>query len=100
MHLAAELAQREKNASLEKAYNNEGSKLLEDGKLSEATERFRQALELDPRDTKTEYNLALSLFLQNHTDASIEEFHNLLRTTPDDPDALYYLGLALLAKDR
>lgn len=66
--------------------------------MSEATEKFRQALRLNPLDGKARYNLAVSLLLQNQLDEAVDEFHAYLLSVPDDPDAHYYLGLALLAK--
>jgi tetratricopeptide (TPR) repeat protein len=100
LQLARQLIQKEKEGPLGKAYNNEGSKLLEEGRLSEATEKFRQSLGLNPHDEEAQYNLALSLLFQNQIDESIQGFHTYLRSVPDDPEALYYLGLALLAKGR
>jgi tetratricopeptide (TPR) repeat protein len=41
--------------------NNEGNRLLEEGKAQEAAEAYRKAVQLDPHNAQWQYNLSLAL---------------------------------------
>lgn len=96
MQLARQLTAQAKNTPLEKAYNNEATRLLSEGKTAEAEEKLRQALQLNPEDSFARYNLGVALLLGGKYPDAIAELRTYLATSPDDPDALYYLGLALM----
>jgi len=74
--------------------------LMEEGKAEEAIERFEEALQLDPGDTRAQYNLGVAYFLQNRHARAADQLRTYLQSVPDDPDACYYLGLALLGIGR
>ncbi len=71
--------------------------LLSHGRTEEAIAWSRRARELDPLGTTVWVNGQI-MFYARHYDESIQELHSALAVRPDDAVALWYLGIALLAK--
>ena len=69
--------------------------LMQQGKLAEAGEHFRQALAIMPRDLNTLNNLGASLLRQNRLREAAEKFREVLRANPDHADAHVNLGITL-----
>jgi len=73
--------------------------LLSHARTEEAIAWSRRARELDPLGT-TVWAVGQIMFYARHYDESIQELHSALAVRPDDALALWYLGIALIAKDR
>src|SRR5215475_4824681 len=58
----------------------------------QAIANYRKALELEPNDALTHYDLALALKYKGDTAHAIEEFQTALRLKPKWADAHYGLG--------
>src|SRR5579864_3856088 len=58
----------------------------------QSIEDFRKALELEPNDALTHYNLALALKYKGDAAQAVEEFEAALRLKPKWADAHYGLG--------
>ncbi len=58
----------------------------------EAIANYRKALELEPNDASTHYNLALTLKYKGEAKQAVEEFETALRLKPKWADAHYGLG--------
>src|SRR5215472_11573120 len=60
----------------------------------QAIANYRKALELEPNDALTHYNLALALKYKGDANQAVEEFETALRLKPKWADAHYGLGAA------
>lgn len=74
------------------ARDTEGVALAQSGKMAEAIERFRAALELDPAMPEAAYPLALGYEAAGKTDAAIEALEQALRIRPDFTEPRYALA--------
>jgi tetratricopeptide (TPR) repeat protein len=83
---AAEKAEREASAGLA---------LARAGSLDEARERFELALELDERNPKARYNLALTYLVDRRGAPAADHLRQYFATRPDDASARFELGRAL-----
>lgn len=79
------------SATAIEAYNK-GVALLERGKIKDALEMFRQALDDSPDYTDARYNLACILFKLGRYEEAEKEYELLLMIQPLDVDALNNLG--------
>jgi tetratricopeptide (TPR) repeat protein len=61
---------------------------------NEAIADYRRAVELEPGDPLTHYNLGLALKYQGQPGPAAEEFQKVLRAKPAWPDAHFALGAA------
>jgi tetratricopeptide (TPR) repeat protein len=75
--------------------NANGIALMDAGKLDEASEKFRNALALNPSHAAAAYNLGLVLARQGKTSEAIEAFRTAIRLRPGFLLAHFGLGLAL-----
>jgi Flp pilus assembly protein TadD len=73
--------------------------LTTQGRTEEAVARSRRARELDPLGTGVN-SLCLILFEARHYDEATDELRSILALRPDDAEALWYLGITLIAKGR
>ena len=72
--------------------------LARNGKLDEAIERFRKALELSPGDARTYFNIGEALEQKGNLQEAVEAYHQALKADPTSSmnEAVYAdLGLAL-----
>lgn len=67
--------------------------LFADGKLDEAVESYRKALEEDPNDPDCLHALAMALAHQDKLDEAIEVGKRLIAASPDDE--LAYTSLSI-----
>lgn len=74
---------------------NLGYELAKEGRLDEAIERYRNALETSPNYLLARQDLALALTSQRKFDAAIEEYRSALRVQPANPMLHADLGLTL-----
>ena len=78
---------------------NLGTLLLDQGKITEAVEQYRQAVKLDPGDEDAHYNLALALVRQGNRREAKEQYLEALRILPDYAEAHNNLGNLLVAEE-
>jgi Flp pilus assembly protein TadD len=82
------------------AHHNLGNVLLKLGKVDEAVEQFRTALNMEPGEKLMRLNLAYALALQGNTAAAAAEFQELIRRHPQDPRAYNNLGRLLMGEGK
>ena len=73
--------------------------LLSQGRTEEAVAWSRRARELDPFGISAN-TLCLHLFEARHYEEATDELRSVLALRPDDAEALWYLGMTLIAKGR
>jgi len=77
-----------------------GTFLLEQGRLGDAADEFREAVRLKPHVSDPHNNLGKALLAQGHIPEAIEEFGEAIRLKEDFSLAHANLGLALLQSGR
>jgi tetratricopeptide (TPR) repeat protein len=82
------------------AHNNLGLVSLDQGRPTEATAHFREALRINPIDGKAYYNLGLVLCQQGHTEEAAAEFRKAIELNPTDGKAHNNLGVVLCQQGR
>jgi len=80
------------------AHNNLGGYLYKAGRIKEALEHYRKAVQINPNYTDALNNLGVALAAEGRYDEAIESYHQALRINPDYPSALNNLGIALAAR--
>ena len=73
-------------------YRQKAVELSRNKSWDEAISNYRKALELEPNDADTHYNLALTLKYKGEPQQAVEEFQTALRLKPKWADAHYGLG--------
>ena len=71
-----------------------GGSLFNRGRIEEAQDRFRAALERNPDYIEARYNYGITLARQGHLDKAVKQWREVLRRAPDDPDAIRALERA------
>jgi predicted O-linked N-acetylglucosamine transferase (SPINDLY family) len=74
----------------------EGNALLDQGRLAEAADRYRQAGEHDPQNVDAFVNLGYALIELSRSHEAVAPLTHATRLAPGSSDAHYLLGLALL----
>ncbi len=77
-----------------------GVKLAEQGRFTQALQRFQAALALDPDLPQADYNAAMSLSELGRFEEAVPHFEHAVRARPDDPLAHNNLGVALAQAGR
>ncbi len=90
----------ERNPACWMAHNNLGVVLRDRGRLDEAIEHYRRALELRPEYPEAHNNLGLVLSAIGRHEEAIAEFREALRLRPANPEALGNLASVLTATGR
>ena len=81
--------------------NISGDNFYEKGKISDAIDEFKLALELDPNNVNVHNSLGVCYGLQNRYDSAIAEFEKAIALDGEEYMALYNLGLIhLLVEQR
>ncbi|MFP4643505.1 MAG: tetratricopeptide repeat protein [Spirochaetales bacterium] len=65
--------------------------LMETGNLSESLDRLKEALSVEPENTKVMSNIGIVLLKQGDPENALRFFHSVLEYDPNDPVALEYL---------
>jgi tetratricopeptide (TPR) repeat protein len=73
-----------------------GMTLMELGKVTEASDRFTEAVKLDPDYAAAHNELGLALEQTGRIDAAIQQYEQAVRLEPDMAEAHYNLGSALV----
>ena len=84
-----------KNPNCSMAHSNLGSLLYDQGRMEEAMEHYRKAVQTDPNNCEALNNLGIALAAQGQFDEAIKDFRQAIRIKPNDCDALDSLGIAL-----
>ena len=79
-------------------YNNFANVLRQKGKLVEAIDYYRFALELQPSYYHARYNLSIALALAGRYDQAVEQCRIYLADCPNDVEMYVNLGVILQAK--
>ena len=80
--------------------NNEGNRLLEEGKAREAAEAYRKAVQLDPNNAQWQYNLSLALARLGDREGQIKALQRALQIDPNVATTHNDLGLAYLSEGK
>lgn len=76
----------------------EGMNLAREGETERAIRCFETALETDPANAETRYNIAALLLELGRADESLGHFRIVLEKRPDDPDVLANIGRILVRR--
>jgi hypothetical protein len=79
---------------------NLGRLLLDDGKIEQAIEHFRQSVTIKPDQPKIHKNLGILLMQQGRNNEAIEEFRRVLKYQPDDKTAQQQLQILLSEREK
>jgi hypothetical protein len=79
-------------------YNNFGNALRQKGRVDDAIDYYKFALELDPNYFHARYNLSIALALRGRYDEAVEQCRIYLAACPDDAEMYTNLGVILRAK--
>jgi tetratricopeptide (TPR) repeat protein len=82
------------------ALNNQGTALVQQGKLEEAIAHFKKSLEIAPSNAEALNNLGNALAMQGADDAAIAQYEKALAIRPGYNSAHYNLGNMLLKHGR
>jgi tetratricopeptide (TPR) repeat protein len=77
---------------------NLGIALADAGRIDDAVESFRRAIELDPGDSDVYNNLGTTYYRTRRLDEAIAAFREAVSRAPKHANARYNLGTALAAK--
>jgi len=80
--------------------NNEGNRLLGEGKAREAAEAYRKAVQLDPNNSQWQYNLSLALAKLGDKEDEKEALEKALQLDPNMGTAHNDLGLVYLSEGK
>ena len=73
-------------------YRQQAHAFAQSKSWDEAINAYRKALELEPNDALTHYDLALALEYKGYSSQAVEEFESAIRLKPKWSDAHYGLG--------
>ncbi|MEW6188948.1 MAG: tetratricopeptide repeat protein [Actinomycetota bacterium] len=79
-------------------YGGKGGKLFREGRLKEASEAFKKALELNPKDAGIHYQLAMTYENMGKTNLAIKHYKKTIQLMPKAPEPHY--NLAAMYKSR
>ena len=82
------------------AYEARGLRALENGRLVEAEEIFREGLALEPQDPALRHRLATTLLMAGDTNGAVEQLEETLRQAPEFARAHFALGMILALNGR
>ena len=81
-------------------YEALGLRALENGRLAEAEEIFREGLALEPQDPALRHRLATTLLMAGDTSGAVEQLEETLRQAPEFARAHFALGMILALNGR
>jgi Flp pilus assembly protein TadD len=90
----------EKAEQVERPRLSLGKALRRQGKIEEALDQYRRAIEIEPTSFKAHYNVANVLSDQQRTPEALEHYQEAVRLDPEFVPARYNLANALLAVGR
>jgi tetratricopeptide (TPR) repeat protein len=87
-----------RNPDCSMAHNDLGSLLRNQGRMAEAMEHHRKAIQSDPNNCEALNNLGVTLAAEGRFDEAIENFRQAIQLKPDFSEALDNLGTTLAAE--
>lgn len=78
------------------AYKNQGNALMSEGRIVEAEQLYRKAIELNPGFMAAHYNLGNSLRFQNRHREALAAYQTALKLAPDDYEIYVNIGVTLI----
>ena len=81
-------------AQTAETYRRDATEFARQKSWDQAIASYRKALEFEPNDAPTHYNLALALKYKGEAKQAVDEFEVTLRLKPKWADAQYGLGAA------
>ena len=81
-------------------FNNEGNRLLQEGKAQEAAEAYRKAVQLDSHNAQWQYNLSLALAKLGDRDGQKNALQRALQIDPSVAATHNDLGLVYLSEGK
>ena len=82
------------------AHNALGLELYKNGRLEEAIEHYREAIEISPIYMDARVNIAAALMQSGRTDEAEQHYRAAMRLSPGDPLISMNLAVALMGKGR
>jgi tetratricopeptide (TPR) repeat protein len=82
------------------AYNVRGGEALDAGKWELAAEYFRKGLELAPGDPSLRHRLGTALFQMGDVRGAVDQFEQVVRTSPEHARSHFSLGVLMNANGR
>ncbi len=82
------------------AHGNLGLGFYHEGRMEEAMEHYRKAIQIDPNDYATMNNLGIALAAQGQFDEAIETYRQAVQINPNFSEAMNNLGIALATRGR
>jgi tetratricopeptide (TPR) repeat protein len=89
-----------RNPDCSMAHNNLGLFLRNQGRIEEAMQHYRKAIQFNPDFSDALNNLGLALAAKGRFDEAIENYYKAIQTDPKRFETQYNMGLALAAKGR
>ena len=74
--------------------NNKAKAFMEQGDYTQAIERLKSSIDLDPSIFETHYNLAIAYTKAENYALAVEEYQKALEIKPNDADSYYSLATA------
>lgn len=74
--------------------NNKAQSYMQKGDYTQAIERLKSSIDLDPSIFETHYNLAVAYTQNEDYVNAVEEYKQALKLKPDNADVYYSLGTA------
>jgi tetratricopeptide (TPR) repeat protein len=100
MEIFQGLKHQENDETIAGNLNNEGNRLLEEGKAREAAEAYRKAVQLDPNSAQWQYNLSLALLKLGDREGQKKALQRALEIDPNVTATHNDLGLAFLSEGK
>jgi Flp pilus assembly protein TadD len=82
------------------ARHNLGIALFKEGKIDDAINQYREALQLEPENSEARYNLGAALAAEGRTDDAIRNFQKAIQLNPGYAAAHANFGAALSSEGR
>src|SRR5271166_5836582 len=90
--LAVGLSASRASAQTAESYRQHAAELSRAKSWDDAITNYRKALEIEPNDSVTHYNLALALKYKGDTREALKEFQSAVKLRPKWAEAHYGLG--------
>ena len=90
----------QKSMELPRPHHNLGFALVEEGRLDEAIEHYKAALQVKPDYIKAHNSIGRALFKQGKNKEAVEYFYEALKIKPDFEKAHSNLGLVLVSEGK
>lgn len=90
----AALSKAEKELAVQSLYTTASDLAYRNNKYDEAEDKLRLALRIEPKDSRTLFELGTVLYKRKKFDEAINTFKEYRKYNPDEDSSLNYIGLA------